>query len=346
MKIQENISLKAFNTFGIDVKAKFFAEVESKNDIIEALTFAKTAKKPILILGGGSNVLFTSDLDALVLKVNIRGIEPISQDKDKVILAAGAGEMWHDFVLYSIENNLSGIENLSLIPGTVGAAPMQNIGAYGVEIKAVFHSLEAIKICSGRTQIFLPADVNFGYRESVFKKSLKGKYIIYKVNFNLSTSHVPNISYGDIQKVLKEMNQAKPTAKNISDAVINIRQSKLPDPKTVGNAGSFFKNPVVPVEVYKKLKQAYPTLPGYPSDASQIKIPAAYLIENVGWKGKKLGKVGVHDKQPLVLVNYGGGKGNDILELSRKIQLDVQTKFNISLEREVNLINDKSLIYP
>ncbi|WP_339902820.1 UDP-N-acetylmuramate dehydrogenase [uncultured Cyclobacterium sp.] len=346
MKIQENISLKAFNTFGIDVKAKFFAEVESKNDIIEALTFAKTAKKPILILGGGSNVLFTSDLDALVLKVNIRGIEPISQDKDKVILAAGAGEMWHDFVLYSIENNLSGIENLSLIPGTVGAAPMQNIGAYGVEIKAVFHSLEAIKICSGRTQIFLPADVNFGYRESVFKKSLKGKYIIYKVNFNLSTSHVPNISYGDIQKVLKEMNQAKPTAKNISDAVINIRQSKLPDPKTVGNAGSFFKNPVVPVEVYKKLKQAYPTLPGYPSDASQIKIPAAYLIENVGWKGKKLGKVGVHDKQPLVLVNYGGGKGNDILELSRKIQLDVQTKFDISLEREVNLINDKSLIYP
>lgn len=346
MKIQENISLKAFNTFGIDVKAKFFAEVESKNDIIEALTFAKTAKKPILILGGGSNVLFTSNLDALVLKINIRGIEQISQDKDKVILAAGAGVVWHDFVLYSLENNFGGIENLSLIPGTVGAAPMQNIGAYGVEIKAVFHSLEAIEISSGLTKTFLPGDVNFGYRESVFKKGLKGKYIIYKVNFNLSTSHVPNISYGDIQKVLENMNQAEPTAKNISDAVINIRQSKLPDPKTVGNAGSFFKNPVVPLEVYNKLKQAYPTLPGYPNGSAHIKIPAAYLIENAGWKGKKLGKVGVHDKQPLVLVNYGGGKGNDILELSREIQLDVQKKFGISLEREVNLINDNSLIYP
>lgn len=346
MKIQENISLKDYNTFGIAVKAKFFAEVISKENIIEALTFAKNAKKPVLILGGGSNVLFTSDLDALVLKINIRGIEQISQDKDKVILAAGAGVVWHDFVLYSLENNLTGIENLSLIPGTVGAAPMQNIGAYGVEIKAVFHSLEAIEISSGLSHTFLPRDVNFGYRESVFKKGLKGKYIIYKVNFNLSTSHVPNIGYGDIQKILAKMNQAKPTAKNISDAVISIRQSKLPDPKRVGNAGSFFKNPVVPVEVYNKLKIAYPTLPGYSNGPSHVKIPAAYLIESAGWKGKKLGKVGVHNKQPLVLVNYGGGNGNEILDLSRKIQLDVQKKFGISLEREVNLINDKSLIYP
>lgn len=346
MKIQENISLKAYNTFGIDVKAKFFAELESKKDILEALTFAKTAKKSIFILGGGSNVLFTSNLDALVLKINISGIEQISQEKDKVILAAGAGVLWHDFVLYSLENNFSGIENLSLIPGTVGAAPMQNIGAYGVEIKSVFHSLEAIEISSGLTQTFLPEDVNFGYRESIFKKDLKGKHIIYKVNFELSTLHEPNTGYGDIQKVLEEMNLAKPTAKNISDAVINIRQSKLPDPKLVGNAGSFFKNPVVPLEVYYKLEEAYPTLPGYSSGPAQIKIPAAYLIENAGWKGKKLGKVGVHDRQPLVLVNYGGGKGNDILELSRKIQLDVQKKFGISLEREVNLINENSLIYP
>lgn len=346
MKIQENISLKAYNTFGIDVKAKFFAEIRSKEDILEALTFARNTGKPILILGGGSNMLFTADLDALVLKINILGIRPISQDNNKVILAAGAGVIWHDFVLYSLENNLAGIENLSLIPGTVGAAPMQNIGAYGVEIKAVFHSLEAIEIRTGSTKTFLPSDVNFGYRESVFKKDLKGKYIIYKVNFNLSKSHVPNISYGDIQKVLEEKNHARPTAKNISDAVISIRQAKLPDPKIVGNAGSFFKNPVVPTEVYNQLKQAYPTLPGYPNSSSHVKVPAAYLIENAGWKGKKLGKVGVHDNQPLVLVNHGGGNGNEILELSREIQLDVQKKFGVSLEREVNLINDESLIYP
>tara|TARA_R110002074_G_scaffold233096_1_gene404743 strand:- start:1894 stop:2934 length:1041 start_codon:yes stop_codon:yes gene_type:complete len=345
MKIQENISLKAYNTFGIDVKAKFFTEIRSKEDVLEAITFAKNAELPILILGGGSNVLFTSDLEALVLKINIEGIDQIKQVNNKVILAAGAGVIWHDFVLYSLEHNLAGIENLSLIPGTVGAAPMQNIGAYGVEIKAVFHSLEAIEISSGISKTFFPKDVNFGYRESVFKKDLKGKYIIYKVNFNLSTSHEPNISYGDIQKVLEEMNHASPTAKNISEAVISIRQSKLPDPKFIGNAGSFFKNPIITTEIYNELKHTYPALPGYPNGPSHIKIPAAFLIENTGWKGKKIGKVGVHDKQPLVLVNHGGGKGKDILELSQKIQLDVQNKFGIFLEREVNLINDKSLIH-
>jgi len=343
MKIQENISLKAYNTFGIDVNASFFAEVENKEDILEALTFAKKTKKPILILGGGSNVLFTEDLDGLVLKINITGIEEIKSNDKTVLIEAGSGVNWHELVLYSLGKNLSGIENLSLIPGTVGAAPMQNIGAYGVEIKAVFYSLEAIEISTGLSKTFLPSEVKFDYRESIFKTLLKGKYIIYKVSFSLSKMHEPNISYGDIQTVLDQMNQATPTAKNISEAIISIRQSKLPDPKEIGNAGSFFKNPVIPVDVFDNLRQKFPTLPGYPN-ATHVKVPAAWLIENAGWKGIRIGEVGVHKKQPLVLVNYGNGKGEDILELSQKIQMEVQGKFGIALEREVNVVNSENLI--
>ncbi|EPR69360.1 UDP-N-acetylmuramate dehydrogenase [Cyclobacterium qasimii] len=343
MKIQENISLKAYNTFGIDVNASFFAEVRSKDDILEALKFAKTKKVPILILGGGSNVLFTEELYALVLKINITGIKEIKSDDKTVLIEVGSGVIWHEFVLYSLEKGLSGIENLSLIPGTVGAAPMQNIGAYGVEIKAVFQSLEAIEISTGLTKTFLASEVKFGYRESVFKTSLKGKYIIYKVSFNLSKVHAPNISYGDIQTVLDQMDQATATAKNISKAIISIRQSKLPDPKVIGNAGSFFKNPVIPVDVFDNLKLKFPTLPGYPN-ATHVKVPAAWLIENAGWKGKQVGEVGVHKRQPLVLVNYGNGKGEEILALSRQIQTEVHAKFGISLEREVNVVNSKNLI--
>ena len=265
MKIQENISLKAYNTFGIDVKASFFAEAISKEDILEALNFARIKKVPILILGGGSNVLFTEELNAMVLKINLTGIKEIKSCDKTVLLEVGSGVIWHEFVLHSLEKGLSGIENLSLIPGTVGAAPMQNIGAYGVEIKAVFHSLEAIEISTGLTKTFHASEVKFGYRESVFKTSLKGKYIICKVYFNLSKVHSPNISYGDIQTVLDQMDQATATAKNISKAIISIRQSKLPDPKVIGNAGSFFKNPVIPAHVFNELKQKFPTLPGYPN---------------------------------------------------------------------------------
>ncbi|WP_339717303.1 UDP-N-acetylmuramate dehydrogenase [Cyclobacterium amurskyense] len=343
MKIQENISLKAYNTFGIDVMASFFAEVESKEDILEALNFAKSKMKPILILGGGSNVLFTENLDALVLKVNILGIKEIKTNDKTVLIEAGSGVIWHELVLYSLDKGLSGIENLSLIPGTVGAAPMQNIGAYGVEIKAVFHSLEAIEISTGLIKTFLPSEVRFGYRESVFKTSLKGKYIICKVSFNLSKIHTPNISYGDIQTVLDQMGHTTATAQNISKAIISIRQSKLPDPKEIGNAGSFFKNPVIPASDFDNLKLKFPALPGYPN-ASQVKVPAAWLIENTGWKGKQIGEVGVHKKQPLVLVNYGNGKGEEILDLSHQIQMDVLNKFGISLEREVNIVNSENLI--
>ncbi|WP_339922587.1 UDP-N-acetylmuramate dehydrogenase [uncultured Cyclobacterium sp.] len=343
MKIQENISLKAYNTFGIDVKASFFAEAISKEDILEALNFARIKKVPILILGGGSNVLFTEELNAMVLKINLTGIKEIKSCDKTVLLEVGSGVIWHEFVLHSLEKGLSGIENLSLIPGTVGAAPMQNIGAYGVEIKAVFHSLEAIEISTGLTKTFHASEVKFGYRESVFKTSLKGKYIICKVYFNLSKVHSPNISYGDIQTVLDQMDQATATAKNISKAIISIRQSKLPDPKVIGNAGSFFKNPVIPAHVFNELKQKFPTLPGYPN-ATHVKVPAAWLIENAGWKGKRIGEVGVDQKQPLVLVNYGNGKGEEILALSRQIQTEVKAKFGILLEREVNAINSKNLI--
>jgi UDP-N-acetylmuramate dehydrogenase len=225
----------------------------------------------------------------------------------------------------------------------VGAAPMQNIGAYGVELKTVFHSLEAVEISTGISKTFLPSEIAFGYRESIFKTQLKGKYIIYKVMFNLSKLHQPNISYGDIKMVLDKMNHDS-TAKNISDAIISIRRSKLPDPAEIGNAGSFFKNPVIPANVFDRLKKKFPTIPGYPND-EQIKVPAAWLIENTGWKGRRSGEVGVHDKQPLVLVNYGNGKGEDILNLSRQIQQGVLEKFNIHLEREVNVIHSENLIH-
>jgi UDP-N-acetylmuramate dehydrogenase len=343
MKIKENISLKPFNTFGIDVRARYFAEIKSNEDIIRALAFAKNIKKKILILGGGSNVLFTEDLDALVLKINISGIRKLASKGENVLTEAGSGVLWHDFVLYSLKNGLSGIENLSLIPGTVGAAPMQNIGAYGVELKSVFHSLEAIEIKTGRSKTFLPPEIAFGYRESIFKTQLKGKYIIYKVLFNLSKIHQPNISYGDIKMVLEKGNLGI-SARNISEAVISIRRSKLPDPAKIGNAGSFFKNPVIPANAFDRLKQEFKTIPGYPNDEC-VKVPAAWLIENIGWKGRRLGQVGVHDKQPLVLVNYGNGKGKDILNLSLQIQQEVLEKFNIVLEREVNVIQSDNLIH-
>ena len=341
MKTKENISLRPYNTFGIDINARYFAEVKSKEDILEALAFAKKIKMKILVLGGGSNVLFTENLDALVLKINISGIRELESNDESAVIEAGSGVLWHDFVLCSLEKGLSGIENLSLIPGTVGAAPMQNIGAYGVELKSVFHSLEAIEISTGISKTFLPSEIAFGYRESIFKTHLKGKYIIYKVLFNLSKLHQPNISYGDIKIVLDKMGKGI-NAKNISDAIISIRRSKLPDPAEIGNAGSFFKNPVIPANVFDRLKKKFPTIPGYPNDKN-IKVPAAWLIENTGWKGRQLDEVGVHDKQPLVLVNYGNGKGADVLNLSYQIQKEVQEKFSILLEREVNVINSENL---
>jgi len=337
MKIQENISLKEFNTFGLDKKAKFFIEVHTNEDVLQALAFAEERNLPIFILGGGSNILLTQDINAVVIKINIKGLELISEDDEGVTVKVGAGESWHEFVLKAIKNEWAGVENLSLIPGTVGASPMQNIGAYGVEIKEVFHSLEAIDRKTKEILIFDHQQCQFGYRESIFKNIAKDKYIITHVNFRLYKTPTYNTSYGAIAQTLKDLNIGELSLKAVSDAVIHIRQSKLPDPKLIGNAGSFFKNPTIPVAQFTALKSKNPDIPGYENEDG-VKVPAAWLIEQAGWKGRRFGQIGVHEFQPLVLVNYGQGDGKEIVELSKKIQADVYQKFGIELHPEVNFI--------
>jgi len=337
MNIQENISLKPFNTFGIDKKARFFIQAVSEMDILQALEKSKELNLPLFILGGGSNILLTKDLNAIVLKIEINGIQLVKKTDEEVFVEVGAGENWHEFVLYCIKNEWAGVENLSLIPGTVGASPMQNIGAYGIEIKEVFHCLKAINRITGKQETFLWEDCRFGYRESVFKNDLKDQYIITKVEFRLKRKPTFHTEYGAIAQTLEEMNIKDLSIKSISDAVIKIRQSKLPDPKVIGNAGSFFKNPTVSVDRFEKIKSNYPMVPGFPNDEG-VKIPAAWLIEQSGWKGKTFGKIGVHKLQPLVLVNYGGGDGKEIAELSKQIQASIEEKFAIRLHAEVNFL--------
>ncbi|MEX2568079.1 MAG: UDP-N-acetylmuramate dehydrogenase [Cyclobacteriaceae bacterium] len=337
MKIQENISLKEYNTFGIDKKARYFIRVQTAADVIHAIELSKKLHVPLFILGGGSNILLTTNLEYLVVKIDIQGIVPIHEDEQSVYVKVGAGVIWHKLVRHAISKNWAGIENLSLIPGTVGAAPMQNIGAYGAEIKDVFHQLEAIHLSSGTIVRFSNEDCGFGYRDSVFKKSHKNQYVITTVTFKLEKTPNVNISYGDIKGTLIKLGLTPDSIKAVSDAVIHIRQQKLPDPKNIGNAGSFFKNPTLSIPSFAVLKKNHPEIPGYPVD-NGIKIPAAWLIEKSGWKGKRLGAIGVHKNQPLVLVNYGGSDGNDILKLSAKIQKDIQKKFGVFLEREVNVI--------
>ncbi|WP_162418049.1 UDP-N-acetylmuramate dehydrogenase [Cyclobacterium roseum] len=345
MKIQENISLRRYNTFGIDKKARLFLEANRSDEVIQAISHARSLGKKLFVLGGGSNILLVQDIDALVIKINIQGIEKIEEDADSLLLKAGAGVVWHDLVTFSLASGLSGLENLSLIPGTVGAAPMQNIGAYGVEIESVFDHLDAIEIASRQTKRFYKADCAFGYRESIFKNRWKGKYIITHVALRLSKKPRPTIDYGDIQGTLQELGNLSPTPENISKAVISIRQRKLPDPAKIGNAGSFFKNPTVPVAAFERLRNKFPGIPGYPLDKS-VKIPAAWLIEQAGWKGKRFGNIGVHEHQPLVLVNHGNGEGSDLIDLSKKIQADIYDKYGITLEREVNLISPQQWINP
>jgi UDP-N-acetylmuramate dehydrogenase len=337
MNLQENISLLPFNTFGIDKKARYFVQASSENDIRLALMETKRLGVPIFILGGGSNILLTKDLDALVLKIEIKGIKLLEENEDYLLVEVGAGENWHDFVLHCLENGWGGVENLSLIPGTVGASPMQNIGAYGVEIKEVFHHLTAIHRENLNEKIFDWNDCRFGYRESVFKNELKDQYIICRVVFKLSKQPLLKTEYGAIRETLEKMGIKKANIKNISNAVIQIRQSKLPDPKIIGNAGSFFKNPTLSHSTYLELKKIFPTIPGFPNEEG-VKVPAAWLIEQAGWKGKTFGKIGVHVNQPLVLVNYGGGEGEEIKLLSQKIQESVKAKFGIELHPEVNFL--------
>ncbi len=337
MNIQENISLKPFNTFSLDKKARFFTSVNSREQLIEALIWAKGRGLEVFILGGGRNILLTQDINSLVIKIEISGIEKVKEDEEFVWVKVGAGENWHNFVLFAIENGWSGIENLSLIPGTVGASPMQNIGAYGVEIKDVFESLKALNRATLEQKEFNAEDCRFGYRESVFKHELKGKFIITSVTYKLRKNPVFNLEYGAIKETLAEWPDKEVSLKSVSDAIIKIRQSKLPDPKVIGNAGSFFKNPTISETSWKDLQENYPSIPGY-NVPDGVKIPAAWLIEQSGWKGRKFGEIGVHEKQPLVLVNYGTGDGFDIKLLSEKIQHSVFEKFGIDLHPEVNFI--------
>lgn len=333
---QQNFSLKSYNTFGIDVLAKAFFEVNAVAELLEVLNLP--AELPFFLLGGGSNMLLTKNIEARVIYLNLKGVKKVNENEDYVWLKAMAGENWHDFVCYAINQDLGGLENLSLIPGNVGTAPIQNIGAYGVEIKDTFESCEAIHLETKELKTFNLSDCKFGYRDSVFKNELKGKYIIISVTFKLKKApHVLNTAYGAIDHELMKMNVSNPTIKEVSQAVINIRQSKLPDPKILGNSGSFFKNPIIHKSKYEKLTQNFPEMPHYQINEDLVKVPAGWLIEQAGLKGYRQGDAGVHDRQALVLVNHGQATGRDILALSKYIQSVVFDKFSIEIDAEVNI---------
>ena len=337
MNIQENISLKPYNTFGIDAKAKYFSSFATINDLQEILLSPFSNGNAQFVLGGGSNILLTKDFDGAVLKNEIKGIEQIKEDEDHVYIKVGAGENWHQFVLYCVNKNFAGIENLSLIPGNVGASPMQNIGAYGVEIKDVFHELEAFHKKEKTTQKFSLNDCEFGYRESVFKSKYKNQFVITNVTYRLNKKPSFNTSYGAINNELEKMGVKELSIQTISQAVINIRSSKLPDPKEIGNAGSFFKNPIISNDKFEELKKQFPNMVAFPS-SYKTKLAAGWLIEQCGWKGYRKNDAGCYPKQALVLVNYGNAGGKEIFELSEEIIQSVKNKFGIVLEREVNII--------
>ena len=335
MNIQQNISLKTYNTFGIDVNAKKFVDITSLDELKELLT----AEKDFFILSGGSNILFTKDINKLVIHLNLKGKEILRSTENDIYVKVQAGENWHEFVLWCIEHNYGGVENLSLIPGNVGTTPIQNIGAYGVEIKDIIYEVEGFEINSNITKLFSNKECGFGYRNSIFKNEQKGNYIITSVTFKLTKGvHKLNSSYGAIQSKLQKNNSKNRGIKDISNAVIAIRQNKLPDPKEIGNSGSFFKNPIISTTEFKKLQQKNPGMPHYIISADEVKVPAGWLVEQCGFKGKRFGDAGVHKNQALVLVNYGNATGKEILELSKKIQQSVLEKFTILLETEVNII--------
>jgi len=337
MEIHKNYPLKQHNTFGLSAFAKEFAAVHSVDELAEVLS--ENAGKELFILGGGSNMLLTKDIDALVIHVYIKGKKITNNADGTADVTAMAGENWHEFVLYCIDNNLGGLENLSLIPGNVGTTPIQNIGAYGTEIKDTFVSCEAMEIATQQLRKFTKEECEFAYRESIFKGELKGKYIITSVTFRLTTqNHKINTSYGDIAAELTKNGIVVPTIKDVSNAVTAIRRSKLPDPKELGNSGSFFKNPIITAEEFEKVYQQHPQMPHYTVSDTEVKVPAGWLIEQAGFKGSRFGDAGVHAKQALVLVNYGNATGQELLDLSRKIQATVKEKFGIGIEAEVNII--------
>jgi len=336
MKILQNVSLLPFNTFGLDVKAANFAEVSSLEEFRKSLN---AGIQPIMLLGGGSNVLFTRDVPGLVIKNNLNGIQVIREFKNKVWVEVGGGEGWHKFVLWAVAHDFGGVENMSLIPGTVGASPIQNIGAYGVELKDVFVRLKALNLSTGKLKTFHHAACQFGYRDSIFKRAEQGKWCITSVVFSLSKSpHLLNISYGDISKTLESNGIVSPTIADISNAVVKIRSSKLPDPAKIGNCGSFFKNPETDRSVLDKILERHPHAPHYPLPDGRVKIPAGWLIEQCGWKGKRVGNTGCYERQALVLVNHGGATGAEVKNLAQAIILSVEEHFGVRLEVEVNIL--------
>jgi UDP-N-acetylmuramate dehydrogenase len=342
MHIQENISLRPFNTFGIDVSAKYFASFTKVSELAEMVS--QHSRTPKLVLGGGSNILFVRNFDGIVIRNNVKGIEKIKEDDEYVYVQAGAGESWHQFVLKCIANNWAGVENLSLIPGFVGASPMQNIGAYGVEIKDVFHELKAWHLQERSNYTFSLKDCEFGYRDSVFKRKYKDQFVITCVTYKLRKKPLFNTRYGVIEQELEKMGVKDLSIKAISDAVIAIRSSKLPDPAVIGNAGSFFKNPSIPREQFQSLKQKFENIVGYENPDGTIKLAAGWLIEHCGpdsstsWKGFRRSDAGCHAQQALVLVNYGNATGEEIFHLSEDILRSVFDKYEVTLEREVNIV--------
>lgn len=337
MIIQHNFSLKNYNTFGIDAKASEFVAVHSTEELKQVLQENSNKKK--FILGGGSNMLLTQDINALVIHIDLKGKKVIQEDDNYVWVEAQAGENWHEFVLWNIEQNYGGIENMSLIPGNVGTTPVQNIGAYGAEIKDTFVSCNAMQISTQEIKKFINEECKFGYRESIFKQEVKDQYIITSVVFKLTkNNHTINTGYGDIQKELESKGITQPTIKDVSNAVIAIRQSKLPDPKELGNSGSFFKNPIITREQFNQAKALHPEIKHYDVSETEVKVPAGWMIEQAGLKGYRDGDAGVHARQALVLVNYGNATGQDILNLSKLVQKTVLDKFGIAIEAEVNVI--------
>ncbi|MDO7897986.1 UDP-N-acetylmuramate dehydrogenase [Pseudomonas citrulli] len=335
LQLQAGVSLKPFNSFGVDVAARLFAEAHGDGDVREALAYARDHDVPLLVIGGGSNLLLTGDIDALVLRMASQGIRLLSDDGERVVVEAEAGEPWHPFVQYTLAQGWSGLENLSLIPGTVGAAPMQNIGAYGVEVKDVFAGLTALDRQTGELREFNLEQCRFAYRDSLFKQQA-GRWLILRVRFALSRAAHLHLDYGPVRQRLNEQGIDQATPTDVSRAICSIRSEKLPDPAVLGNAGSFFKNPLVPAEHVAHLKQQYPDLVAYPQPGGQMKIAAGWLIERAGWKGFREGDAGVHALQALVLVNHGGATGLQLLELAQRIQRDIAERFQVELEMEPN----------
>lgn len=337
--MQENFSLKPFNTFGVEAKAKYFVEVNTVDELIETLKLSHTQTLPLLFLGGGSNILFTKDFDGLAIQLNLKGISEEFLNENQVLVTAKAGENWHEFVMFCLNKNYGGLENLSLIPGNVGTSPMQNIGAYGTEIKDHFVSCKVLNLQTLEVENFDLEKCRFGYRDSIFKQEGKNKYVILEVSFKLTTqNHTIKTEYGAIKSELENLGIINPTIQDISKAVINIRQSKLPDPKKIGNAGSFFKNPTIPLAQFEDLKLKFDNIQGYPN-GNFVKVPAGWLIEQCGWKGKQIGNVASHQLQSLVIINAtGNASGKEIFDFSGLIIDSVKEKFGIELEREVNIL--------